>query len=319
MGMGSRWMAGLLAVTLAACDGEPMFGIGDKESPPPPDPAADRSIDLAGADQPADLATTDAAARASVATTRSVRAVAILFDELGGAVGDLFPSEDHPCPDGGSASGDLSGSISHPRLRMQFDHCVRSDYTLDGVATIICDDFDGSSCRAGRATLGDGGDVLFFESRKGTFPHRSVTRGEAMLTSDPDAQALHVTATLDGELRSLSHDRRFGFTLQGLVVDVHKTGDGVAEVRLDGVSGIGAASADMNCAAGRVDTQTPQEPLVVDHDVLRSGRLRHSSPPPRPGTQQADAAYLDDGADVTAADGSEQVYSAAQLAQMCAL
>lgn len=274
---------------------------------------ADHTLDLTGSGQPADLATHDSAARAAVAVTAIVAAAAEVLGELANAVGDLVPTEDHPCPDGGSASGDISGSFNHPRVHMSFHNCVRGEHTLDGVADVRCDELDGSRCVRGDVTIGEGGAVLYFRD-----PARVIlTRGLASISSDQAAQSLHADTSLEGELRALSDEPGWSFVTGPLAVDLHKSADDTTEVRIEGIAGVGGRAAAANCLSGRFDTETPADPLVLQAQVIRSGGLRLHSPPPRPGSQQAEAVYADGGASVRGADGGQLLYSPQALAEFC--
>jgi hypothetical protein len=73
------------------------------------------------------------------------------------------------------------------------------------------------------------------------------------------------------------------------------------------------------CITGRFDTETPAEPLLRSAGRMLSGTLRHHSPAPRPGEQQAQTVHLDEGLDAQGADGSRQIYTADELATYCTL
>jgi hypothetical protein len=73
------------------------------------------------------------------------------------------------------------------------------------------------------------------------------------------------------------------------------------------------------CIVGRYDTETPAEPLLRRAGQIRSGTLRHHSPAPRPGAQQAQTVHLEEALDAEGADGSRQIYTAAELATYCSL
>lgn len=300
------WICSALAV--AAC--------GNSTGPDSAQGKLAADLDLAGADQPANLATHEDAAKAAVALVNVVNAMVLVFGELGDAVGDLVPDEDNPCPGGGSADGDLGGSFNHPRVRMHFYQCVRGDYTLDGAATIVCDDFDGSRCHRGQATVGEDGALLFFAS-----PQQHVLlRGSADIAADEAARSLHAVTQLEGELRSATGPGRYGFVTHALALDLQQISDEVTEARIDGVAAIGGSgAAAANCISGRYDSETPAEPLHVESGAIRAGQLLFHSPPPRPGVQQAGALYLSDGAEMRGADNGQRQYSAEELADFCVL
>lgn len=299
----------LLCLALVACSAG--FGDGDL----PPAKADDRSLDLSGTDQPATLETVEDAAKAAAALTGIVDATAEVADVIGDAVGDLFPSEDNPCPDGGSASSDLGGSLNHPRIRMEFHDCVRGEYTLDGIATIRCDDLSGSECRAGQATLGEAPTVLLLRDAT----RQVLMRGNAQVNSDKGAGRIAVLATLEGELRSLrAEGPRWSFATQNLSVDLQDTGE-QTEMRISGIAGAGGGADGASCMSGRIDSETPDEPLILKDRALSGGRLRLHSPPPRPGAQQAEAVYDETGATFTAADGGSESLTREDLAQRCSV
>lgn len=308
-------LALVIPVALAACGDS--TALNDKLAT---DKADDRSLDLSGADQPADLPTGDEAAMAAVGITRIVDATAEVSEALADAVGDLFPDEDNPCPKGGSASSDLSGSLNHPRIRMEFHECVRGDITLDGIATIRCNDLDGTDCKKGEVTLGDGESVLLFRNSAAGRERNILMRGGANVFNDEGAQRVHVVANLQGESRAVTENGpRYSFITEALTVDLHDLADDQTEVWIDGVVGIGGGAAGANCISGRFDTATPAEPLILQDKLIRSGRLQLHSPPPRPGTQRAEVAYAEGGASVMGADGVQRVYTAQQLAGLCSV
>lgn len=275
---------------------------------------ADRTLDLSGSEAPADITTPENAAKAAVATIRVVVAASTVIGELGDAVGDLFPEEDNPCPGGGSASSDLGGSFSSPRLDMRFADCVRGEAVLDGFASITCDDFDGSSCSRGRATLGEGGDVLHFQNADGVI----LMRGQSQIVVDESARRLQATASFQGERRSWMEDQRYSFITENLNLDIQEVADDRAEVRINGVVGVGGDTATARCLSGRFDNETAEQPLILEGAGIQSGLLRVHSPPPRPGTQQGTALFEETGATAQGANGAEQFYTAEELALFCA-
>jgi len=275
---------------------------------------AETGPDFSGSEQPADVSTPENAAKAAAAVVGVVGAAVEMFGELGDAVGDLVPSEDNPCPDGGSASGELSGSFNHPRVRMSFQRCVRGANTLDGAAEVVCDDFDGSRCHRGQVTVGNGEQLLYFRNAARVV----LVRGSAYIVADEDARSLQADTSLQGEFRSLDEIPLHSFVTESLDVGIREVADQVAEVRLDGVSGFGGDSAGSRCISGRFDTETFADALRVEAGAIRSGQLRMHSPPPRPGAQQAQMTWAEGDGSAQGADGSTQSYSAAELERYCA-
>lgn len=296
----------LLAVVAGGCvESEPLTAVKSK---------ADRTLDLTGTEQAVDLATHENSAKATVALVSVVTTAAQIIGEVGGAAGDLFPNENNPCPGGGSASSDIGGSFAHPRLHMSFSNCVRGDFILDGQATITCDDLNGSSCPNGSIYVGEGDAVLHFQRPEGVV----LMVGNANISADEATQHLHALADLRGEIRSLDETRSYSFLTESLDLDIQRVAEGRAEVRVAGVAATGGGAAAVNCTAGRFDSETPLEPLVIDADIMRSGFLRLHSPPPRPGTQQAESTYADGSINAKGANGEQRLYSPEDLAKFCA-
>ncbi len=310
----------LAALAASGCGEHAAFGGGGANPAVlPPEKTEDRGIDATGTDQPADLASPEHAAMAAQGMRRIVDNTALVSRELAHALGDLFPSKNNPCPDGGDASSDLSGSFNHPRVRMDFFQCVRGSTTLDGTATVRCEDFNGSDCSQGDVTIGDGDTVLYFRSDTPAHPRLVLMRGSAS-ASIGDSSHLHVVADLQAELRSLPDEAvRYSFATHALTVDVQDSGDGSSQVTMDGVAGFGGDTQGAHCITGSLDTETPADPLVLQDDVIQSGRLRFSSPPPRPGTQQGEVTYSAGGLTAQGADGTQASYPAAALEQFCTL
>ncbi|HUP92660.1 MAG TPA: hypothetical protein VM074_10470 [Solimonas sp.] len=308
----------VVASLLAGCGDEAAFGSGGIPAQPraAEDPLV---IDLSGTDQPADLPTPLEGAMGVAGVQRIVDAVAAAASELGGAAGDLFPSKDNPCPDGGDASSDLSGSVSNPRIRMEFHGCVRGEVTLDGVATITCKELDGSDCVKADVALGDGDAVLYLRDAAAGRRRIFLLHGFAHVETDEPAQRLTVLADLQGELRALEAPTRFSFVTGGFGVDLHKVSEEQTEVRIEGLAGFGGGAEGAHCIRGRFDTQTPADPLILEGQLVRSGRLALHSPPPRPGAQQPEASFVDGGADVLGADGAREFYTEQELAGFCRL
>jgi hypothetical protein len=304
----------LLVALLSGCR-EAAFGLGGAHSRSADEPTPD----LAGTDPPADLRSAGQAARATVGVTAVVEAMAQVIGELGDAVGDLFPDEDHPCPDGGSASSDLGGSLNHPKLRMEFRACVRGAHTLDGIAVIRCDDYDSRGCHRGQATLGENGAVLYYRHDADGAARVVLLAGIAEIALDQDAGWLYARTWLQGEQRNPASGARYSFVTDAFAVDIRQTGEDVQEIRLEGVAGIGGGAEAAACITGRFDTETPAEPLLRSAGRMLSGTLRHHSPAPRPGEQQAQTVHLDEGLDAQGADGSRQIYTADELATYCTL
>ena len=198
---------------------------------------ADRVVDLTGTDQPASLTTHEDAAKATVALISIVSTAAVVIGEVGGAAGDLFPSEDNPCPGGGSASSSIGGSFNHPRLHMTFSNCVRGDFTLDGQSSITCDDLNGSSCPSGSIYIGEGSEVLHFQRPEGVV----IMVGNSNISTDQSARSLHAISDLQGEIRSMDETRAYSFVTQSLRLDIQETADNKAEVKIDGVAAAGGA------------------------------------------------------------------------------
>lgn len=304
-----------LSALLCACGDGPAFGGGDLE----PRAAEERSIDTSGHDQPAALDTAEQAAMATAGMVRLVESTAGLSSELGHAAGDLFPTADNPCPEGGSASSDVSGSLNRPRIRMQFQDCRRPAGRLDGVATITCQELDGSECTRADVEIGEGDTPLLFEPQASAPPSLLLMRGWAAVESDQPAGRLRVVADLTGELRSRDGPARWAFVTSQLEVDLQELPDGGREARLAGVAGFGGGAQAARCVHGRFDSQTPAEPLVVRDRAVQAGRLRMHSPPPRPGAHQAEAVFSAQGVQVQGADGSSAFYDPAALAAFCTL
>lgn len=306
--MTTRVQLGILFALAAA-----VSGCHESSSPPTLSSKADRTIDLTGTDQPADLTTHEDAAKATVALVSIVTAAAQVVGELGRAAGDLFPDEDNPCPGGGSASSSVGGSFNNPRLRMTFSQCVRGDFTLDGRATITCDDLDDSGCPSGSLYVGDGETVLHFQRPEGVV----LMVGNTVINTNQDAGQLHAVADLKGEIRSIDEVRGYSFLTQALDLDIRRAADDQVDVRITGVAATGGGADDVNCSAGRFDNETPTEPLRIDENVIRSGFLLLHSPPPRPGAQQAQSRFVDGGMEAQGANGETQFYAPADWVPFC--
>lgn len=302
-------VAGL--VFLASCGDEAAFGMGGARNEGEPAP------DFSGTDQPADLTTPELAARTGIGLVRSVEATALALGEIGDAVGDLFPEEDNPCPDGGSASSDLGGSVSRPELTMYFDQCVRGDSTLHGTAEIRCDDFDGDSCDGGRATLGEGDtDFLFLHVPANVAAFQVRLAGTADLALDQGDNQVSAVSRLRGEIRYADTEARYAFIAEGLEINLREASETQTEIRLSGVSALGGASSQ-NCATGRFDTETLDTPLLYEDGRVIAGRLRFHSPPPRPGAQQAVVNFLPHEIQAQGSDGSQQIFTEGEFSAFC--
>ncbi len=304
--MKARIILVVLALAATSCvESDPLTATAGK---------AERTLDLTGTDQAADLSTAENSAKATVALVNTVTTAALIIGELGSAAGDLFPNENNPCPGGGSASSSVGGSFNHPRLHMTFSSCVRGDFTLDGQASITCDDLNGSSCPSGSIYVGEGNAVLHFMRPEGIV----LMVGNADISADEASQHLHAIADLKGEIRSADETRSYSFVTEALDLDIQRVSEGRAEVRISGVAAMGGGAEQVNCITGRFDSETPADPLIIDADILRSGFLRLHSPPPRPGMQQAESTYLDGSLDVKGANGEQRRYTPEALAEFCA-
>lgn len=252
--------------------------------------------------QEADLADTDTVARLGAGLTGLVRDLGNSFGELGDAVGDLVPEEDNPCPGGGSASGDLGGSINHPKVRMQFYECVRaSGEMLHGNATVVCDDFSGGRCRRGEATLGQDGVEFIFRN-----VNRSLqVQGVAQLVFDESARRLAAVLDLQGGFQTPQGLDLHRFRTQSLGVDLREVAEDSIEVLIEGQALFEGDVASADCAAGAVDAET-LAPLLLVAQRWQQGELRLHAPPPRPGAQQALLRYVANGdMEVTDANGTQ--------------
>ena len=310
-----RTLLGLvLAGTLSACGDVPYLGGGTAPPSKTNDP-----LNLDGTNLDAPMRTPEEAARAAVAVTRVVDLTAEVSDSVGDALGDLFPEEDNPCPGGGSASSDLSGSLSRPRITMSFGDCVRGGVQLNGIAQVTCEDFDGSRCAAGELRYGSGDSASVLYHRRGALDGGQVIvlRGIATVIHNEAAGVLDVSATLDGETFIDGSGARYSFVTENLRVNLQDMPDGTQQMRLEGVSAIGGINpGGANCLTGRWDTET-LEPLTLEERSIRAGSLRLHSPPPRPGARQGLVLFDADGADITSGDGETRRYTPAQLDGYC--
>ena len=304
----------VLAGTLSACEDLPYLGGGAAPSSKTNDP-----LNLDGTSLAAAMRTPEDVARAAVAVTRMVELTAEVSGSVGDALGDLFPEEDNPCPDGGSASRDLSGSLNRPQITMSFADCMRGEVWLNGIAQVTCEDFDGSDCQAGEVRYGSGDPASTLHYRRGTLGSGQVIvlRGTATVIRDEATGVLDVVATLDGETFIDASGARYSFVTENLQVNLQDMPDGTQQVQLEGVSAIGGINPEgANCLTGRWDTET-LGPLTLEDRSIRVGSLQLHSPAPRPGARQGMALFDADGADITGGNGETRRYTPAELGGYC--
>lgn len=303
----------MLATALTACD-LPYLGGGE-----PPPPKTNDPLNLDGTNLPAPMRTPENVARAAVAVTRVVDLTAEVSDSVGDALKDLFPEEDNPCPGGGRASREVSGSLSRPRITMSFGECLRGEVQLSGMVQLTCEDFDGSNCTRGELRYGDGDPASVLQHRRGAFGSGQVIvlRGIATVTRDDNARVLDVAATLNGETFVDAAGARYSFVTENLRVNLQDLPDGTQQMRLEGVTAIGGINPDAaDCLTGRFDVET-LDALGVAERRIRAGALRLHSPPPRPAAQQGAALFDTEAADMTGANGETRRFTPAELDGYC--
>ena len=303
----------MLAAALPACE-LPYMGGGA-----PPSSKTNNPLNLAGTELAAPMRTPEHAARATVAVTRVVDLTAEVSDSVGDALKDLFPEEDNPCPGGGSASRDVTGSLNRPRITMSFGDCLRGEVQLNGIVQVACEDFDGSRCAAGELHYGDGDPASVLYYQRGPFGTGQVIvlRGIATFISNENARVLDVTASLDGETFIDASGARYSFVTQNLRVNLQDMSDGSQQMRFEGITAIGGINPDeAKCVTGRFDVETLAALGVTDRRV-RAGALRLHSPPPRPGVRQGTALFDTDGADLSGDTGETRGFTPGELDGYC--
>jgi hypothetical protein len=290
-------------LALAGCGSSGLPGV---TTPPQAgaDDTFDRTIDLADADGPLPLDTTDDAARAAIGARLFYSSV---LDTLAAKRGAAAKAETENCSDGGTRTREESTTYRSVR----YDECLEGFRFTDGFleAEITSAGYPWSDARA---QIGENGETLLAENRDPANDFRSLQlgtlTGEVKVNFDGDVEEVVADVDLVGAQSDLDDTPRMNYGMDHDRIQVKFDGDDLlinesGPFRLSGDCGVGRASVATirDLRVHREGGAVVDGQLALSNDIGRSASVVYNA---------------DQTVDVSVADASQR-YTLTELRDLC--